>query len=353
MAAPFAAAMVAAGLAHPDPAGERRRNVIAPPLAGDDPAAAPRAAAVVACIEAMQARETRLAPLHGKFGVLVDAGGVLPVAPAVADIRVLLGADCARIVLDGSDSALVCAPGETSNAVLLLSLAFIDLARRENDPPHRMRALVAAIGAEAVFAAAGFDSRAARPLTPTPSHKGRRRSVALGWLPYPGTDRGAFGAGLPLGATDAATLAALADLAERHGDGTLRLTPWRAFVLPGVTAPEPLRADLAALGPIVAPDDARVRIAACPGRPTCASATVPTRADAARIAALRLPGTLHVSGCAKGCAHPGAADVTLVGESGRYAIVRNGRAGDPPWQTGLSIAAVAKALSGHPKGKAA
>jgi precorrin-3B synthase len=80
---------------------------------------------------------------------------------------------------------------------------------------------------------------------------------------------------------------------------------------------------------------------------------VPARADAARIAALGLSGTLHVSGCAKGCAHPAAADVTLVGGSGRYSIVRNGRAGDVPWQTGLTIAAVAKALSARPQGKAA
>jgi precorrin-3B synthase len=347
----FASAIVAAGLAHPEPDGERRRNVIAPPLAGDDPSAAPRAAAIVACIEAMQVRETRLAPLHGKFGVLVDAGGVLPVASAVADIRVLLAGDFAGIVLDGAETAFVCAPGEAANAVLLLSLAFLDLAATLVEPPHRMRGLVAAIGAEAVFAACGFESRAGRPLTPALSHKGRGGSKAFGWLPYFGTGRGAYGAGLPFGATDAGTLLALADLAERHGDGTLRVTPWRAFVFPGVVAPKKLRGDLEALGLIVAADDARTRIAACPGQPTCASATVPTRADAARIAALGLPGMLHVSGCAKGCAHPAAADVVLVGASGRYAIVRNGRAGDPAWQTGLSIADVAKALD--PEGMAA
>jgi precorrin-3B synthase len=39
-------------------------------------------------------------------------------------------------------------------------------------------------------------------------------------------------------------------------------------------------------------------------------------------------GTVHVSGCAKGCAKSGPADLVLVGSEGRYGIVRNGTAQD-------------------------
>ncbi len=39
---------------------------------------------------------------------------------------------------------------------------------------------------------------------------------------------------------------------------------------------------------------------------------------------------IHVSGCAKGCAHPGSAPWTLVGRDGRYDLVRHGKAGDTP-----------------------
>jgi precorrin-3B synthase len=39
-------------------------------------------------------------------------------------------------------------------------------------------------------------------------------------------------------------------------------------------------------------------------------------------------GTVHVSGCAKGCAKSGPADLVLVGSEGRYGIVRNGTARD-------------------------
>jgi precorrin-3B synthase len=40
-------------------------------------------------------------------------------------------------------------------------------------------------------------------------------------------------------------------------------------------------------------------------------------------------GTIHVSGCAKGCARSAPADLVLVGKDGRYGIVRNGTARDP------------------------
>ena len=39
---------------------------------------------------------------------------------------------------------------------------------------------------------------------------------------------------------------------------------------------------------------------------------------------------LHVSGCAKGCAHPAAAPVTLVGSDDGAGLVIDGRAGDEP-----------------------
>ncbi|MEM1316183.1 MAG: cobalamin biosynthesis protein CobG, partial [Pseudomonadota bacterium] len=73
---------------------------------------------------------------------------------------------------------------------------------------------------------------------------------------------------------------------------------------------------------------------ACPGAPFCESASVETRGLARRLAPL-LGGSLHVSGCAKGCARATAADVTLVGRDGAFDLVRGGRAGDPAAARGL------------------
>ncbi len=120
---------------------------------------------------------------------------------------------------------------------------------------------------------------------------------------------------LPFGQTDAATLLTLAGLAP-----DIRTTTWRAF-----------------LSPVAAPgfDTAPTDIAACAGAPACASATVPARADATRLAGLGFA-KLHLSGCAKGCAYP-RATTTLVGRDGRYDLIRHGRAGDAPDHRGLTL----------------
>jgi precorrin-3B synthase len=160
---------------------------------------------------------------------------------------------------------------------------------------------------------------------------GKRGSHAfepVGFHPYAGASRGAFGVGVPFGQTDCGTLTALASLAECWSDGLLRVTPWRVLMLGAVRRADATRlADVAAaLNLISDPRDPRLRAFACIGSNGCSSGTVPARADAARLAAAGFEGTLHVSGCAKGCAHPGAATITMVGDAGRYRIVRDDRA---------------------------
>jgi precorrin-3B synthase len=157
------------------------------------------------------------------------------------------------------------------------------------------------------------------PLPPTPSRKGRGSLVHL-----------------PFGQTNASALEGLAGLLK---DALLRTTPWRAFHHEIPLDP----AALAALGFVTDPADPRLRIAACPGAPACASGTVPARADAALLAKLGLA-NLHVSGCAKGCAHHAPA-ATLVGRDGRYDLIRHGRAGDPPDAVGLTLAQAAELLA--------
>jgi sulfite reductase beta subunit-like hemoprotein len=137
-------------------------------------------------------------------------------------------------------------------------------------------------------------------------------------------------------------LHALADLSERHGDGNLRTTPWRALLLTSIAASDAamLADEVKGLGLIADPKDPRLNILACVGAPSCMSATVDTRGDAARLAAAigtTHNDTLHVSGCSKSCAHRGSASLTLVGRAGRYDLIRDGSAADRPSLTGLTI----------------
>ncbi len=334
----FAASMVASGLADADPEVERRRAVIASPLAGVDPGASPYAPGIAAAIEDMLACDPRFARLPSKFCVSVDGGGVLPLGDVGADIRVVCGdAQCSVAV---AGIAAIGGRADAVERVARLALAFLDLSAHRSPTPRRMRALVKAIGAPCAFAAAGLGGFDETPLAPA--------RPAIGWVPYTAEHRGAFGLGLPFGATNATSFARLVDLAERFGDGTLRVTPWRAFVVSDVSAHDAakLREADAATGMIVDAGDPRLRISACIGRPGCVSASVDARADAMMLLSRGLQSTVHVSGCAKGCAHPGAAEYTLVGEGSRYGLVRDGGAGDAPLHRGLTIEQAAAMIRG-------
>jgi precorrin-3B synthase len=146
----------------------------------------------------------------------------------------------------------------------------------------------------------------------------------------------AVGIALPFGHAEVDTLAELARLAALLGVRAFRPAPDRVLVLIGVS---PARAaDLATvaveLGFIVDADDPRRRIAACPGAPACASGVIAARQLAAALAP-RLAGlpdgiAIHISGCAKGCAHPAPAALTVVGDLRGCGIVRGGTARATP-----------------------
>ena len=162
-----------------------------------------------------------------------------------------------------------------------------------------------------------------------------------------------LGAAPPFGRTDARAFAELARAARRHGAAGLRLTPWRVLIAIGLDAIRAgrLAEDLAALGFIVAPDDPRLGVVACPGAPACAHAEREAPADAAILAG-SLGGAdgvvLHVSGCPKGCARAAPSPLTFVARPEGYDLILDGCAADAPAHRGLSLdqaAALVKTLS--------
>ncbi len=146
----------------------------------------------------------------------------------------------------------------------------------------------------------------------------------------------AVGIGFPFGHADAETLADLARHAASLGARAVRPAPGRALLLTGI-APEhvaKLTAIAARAGFIVDPADPRRRVVACPGSPECASGLIGARTLAAQLAPLLThayrPDTLHISGCAKGCAHPAPAAFTIVGTARGCGLIRDGTAQASP-----------------------
>jgi precorrin-3B synthase len=145
----------------------------------------------------------------------------------------------------------------------------------------------------------------------------------------------AIGVALAFGHADADALERLVDAAKLAGARGLRTAPGRALLVIGVTADTApkLAATAASLGFITRRDDPRRCVVACAGAPICASAEIPARAlgpliSVAAPALLDGSLTVHVSGCLKGCAHPGTAALTIVGRASGCGLVIDGSARD-------------------------
>jgi precorrin-3B synthase len=289
----------ALGLLDADPALESRRNILVTPLWQDGDETQRMATALVA-------RLADLPPLPAKFGFAIDAGPAPVLGRASADIRVERGVS-GGLILRTDGSALGCATTakDAAGAILALARWF----------------------AETGGAVSGRMARhlAAHPLPD--AFRPAEAPAAPGALPRPGETRPGPVFGVAFGRIDAG---ALARLICDSGAKALRVTPARSFVLEGGTA-------VSGHGFIAQPDDPLLRVDACPGAPFCPSATVETRALARRLAPL-VRGSLHVSGCAKGCARAQAADITLTGRDGAFDLVRGGAAWDAATVPGLAPA---------------
>jgi precorrin-3B synthase len=144
-----------------------------------------------------------------------------------------------------------------------------------------------------------------------------------------------LGIGAAFGHTDANALESLIVAARSLGASGLRAAPGRALLVIDLTneAAHTLAAEAERLGFITRPDDPRRSVVACAGAPICASAEIPARHLAPLLSAAGtqlLDGslTIHLSGCRKGCAHPGTAALTIVGTKSGCDLVVDGTARD-------------------------
>ncbi|MGA8552583.1 MAG: precorrin-3B synthase [Stellaceae bacterium] len=317
--------LAAAGLVDPAGPGGPHRTIVSP-LAGRDPADHLDAAALARQVEAAVRTVAELPP---KLATAVDGGGLFPLVELSADIyAVAIDNTAVAIGLGSAAGPRWCgtaAPSELPVALTALLTGFATAAASGQsltpmrDLPDDLRAMLAAA------------ARLGPPTVP----RSRPAAPRAGILEMPDGGAGVVVAP-PFGRLEAGQLIEVAGWAKRFGDGEVRLSPWRGIVFPSIR-PEHLAA-LTALacgaGLIAEPGDPRLAIFACPGSPDCASASLATRRDAYRLAAaagplLRGGAQIHVSGCAKGCAHPGAAALTLVGDDSAYRVVVEGSPHDP------------------------
>ncbi|WP_157218621.1 cobalamin biosynthesis protein CobG [Flavisphingomonas formosensis] len=288
--------LIADGLAEADPDREARLNLVLTPdwHSGDD---SDRLA------HELRRRIGELPPLPAKIGFAIDAGPAPALTDCPADFRIERSEGDMLIARpDGRSQGLPARPETAIDTLIVLARWFVKTGGRDAGRVGRHTASLPATLARIA------------PLPP------RSRAETLRDAPGP------F-AGVPFGRIEAG---ALAGLLERSGATALRLTPWRGLIAEGATAD-------GLAGWIGDPADPRLHVDACAGAPACPQASVETRALALRLAP-HVEGSLHVSGCGKGCARPGPADTVLTGREGHFDLARTARAGAPPERRGLAPA---------------
>ncbi len=341
---PLQAALAVRGLLDADPAAEAVRNVLASPLAGVDPSAVLDIRPIIRALEGRLRATPSLHRLPAKFGFSVDDGGRLPLDRDRVDVAFLARDDEGKARFDyfvGGVQAGTCAVDDLPEVAARLAEAFTELRGAGSQAPRRMAALVRQTGIEAILAAAGLTT------SPRASESDPRVTLPPLGIHNLGACK-ALGIGIPFGRLRAEQLMAVSEAAAAI-DGELRLTSWRALLIIGTRVDAALARRMHQAGFILDEDAPLRRVAACPGAPACRSGVTQAQTDGAYLASLaRGLGqegiTLHVSGCPKGCAHPNAAAVTLVGRDGHYDIVFDGRASDRPAVEGMTTEAVAQVL---------
>ena len=305
------AELVRLRLAAASPALERQPVLSVCPLAGLDPRCPPLEP-VAEALEALLSSPELTRALSDKFSVLLSGGSDL-----FRELEVDLHVQLCRTpvgwaqlsIADGGGGRRelgACRSSEVARAVRALLVLL-----GATVPEHaRMRQLLDAPGG-----AAALTSALAPLLEPLP----REAAWSAEYLGFHSGLPSWFGFELPFGSLEAGDWEAVAELAEEFGSGEVRLLPGRALLLAGVRESDRERLAQRAVARdfIVERPVPWLRLVACSGAPACRSAHAETRQLATELATLvrahlKEDATLHVSGCEKGCAWSGAADITLV-----------------------------------------
>ncbi|QND45116.1 precorrin-3B synthase (plasmid) [Rhizobium lusitanum] len=267
--------------------------------------------------------------LAPKLTITVDGGGRLTLDAMSADIRLMATkADSGSIVWS------LAVGGTAQTARVLASLtaeqsvpAVIELLKTlaHLGPNARGRDLDAvSLPLRLPSMQDGAFGDADRPISPIGIHRLGDNSLVLGLRPS-------------FGQIHARDILNFLDIAEAAGANEIRTAPEHALLVLGLAERAVRDVELAAAnhGFRTRADDPSNHIDVCSGAGACASAFYPTKSVASDLldeAPELLDGSLevHLSGCRKGCAHPGEAALAIVGAPTGYGIVVNGSASSEP-----------------------
>ena len=220
---------------------------------------------------------------------------------------------------------MIVTPAETTPLCDAILRVFIASGDRTNRPKARLKYVLDSWGfdrfLETVEAELGHKltrvpTEAIGPVPP------QSRSAHIGVHPQRQPGLSYVGIVLPVGRITTERMRGLADIADRLGSGTIRLTVWQNLLISDIAderMPEALAA-IAALGLTHEAGPLRTGLVACTGNAGCKFAASNTKGHAAMLVdwleqrvTVDSPVNIHLTGCHNSCAQHYIADIGLLG----------------------------------------
>ena len=318
------------------------RNLTGSPAAGIDPHELIDTRPLTRALYHHILNHRELFGLPRKFNISFDGGGSIGMLEDTADIgfaavRVGPGQPVGegvyfRMLLGGltghgsfaRDAGVLLEPGEVVAGAAAIVRVFIDHGDRTDRKRARLKYLIERWGIEKLVSEAAQHLPAPWRFVPLElceprgpvardAHVGVRRQVQPG-LCY-------IGVVAPASRLTAPQLRGLADIAERRGSGTLRLTVWQNLLIsdiPEAQIPGAV-AEIEALGLLTTASAVRAGLVACTGNVGCKFSLSDTKRHALEIADhldaridLDQPLNIHLTGCPNSCAQHYVGDIGLL-----------------------------------------
>ena len=345
------------------------RNLTGSPTAGIDPQELIDTRPLTRALYHHILNHRELYGLPRKFNISFDGGGSIAMLADTADIgfaavrvrpqqpiaagvyfRMLLGGLTGQGRF-GQDAGVLLEPREVVAAAAAILRVFIDHGCRTDRRRARLKHLIEGWGIATVISAAAthlpFPWRfAAAELCEPRGPVDRHGHIGVHAQAHSGLSY--IGVVLPASRLTAPRLRGLADIAERRGSGTLRLTVWQNLLIsdiPDAQIPAAL-GEIEALGLATKASAVRAGLIACTGNVGCKFALSDTKRHALEIADhldaridLDQPLNIHLTGCPNSCAQHYVGDIGLLatkvdigggGEAEGYHLIVGGGSGAAP-----------------------
>jgi ferredoxin-nitrite reductase len=332
-----------AGLTSRGAGADNIRNITGSPTAGIDPQELIDTRPLAHELHHYILNHRELYGLPRKFNVAFDGGGRISVladtndigfaAVSVADGTGVPEGVYFRLQLGGitghgdfaRDAGVLLRPPDCVPVAVAVVRVFIAHGDRTDRKRARLKYVLDAWGIDKFMAEVERELGHALPRHPLESCRPRSPVLKHGHIGvHPQRQPGLnyLGVVLPVGRMTAAQIRGLAQVAERHGSGTIRLTVWQNLLVSDVpdAAVAEAQAAIAALDLATSASAVRGGLVACTGNTGCKFSATDTKGQAMLLAdhldqrvSLDQPINIHLTGCPNSCAQHYVGDIGLLG----------------------------------------